>query len=325
MRQDEVAAHRTDGPSPGTGRRSRHIFASIALILLACSAISAEATAQAKNGKSDNGIPEVPGDDIFGFTSATDVGDKGDLGFANELTGFRGKRDGSYRWLSNKMELGYTFAENWWIAGSVFISNHRIHGVTDLNDRDATSFEGLSFEIKYRAIERSKFNPFAVTLSIEPFRSWIDVADGTGTRTDGYGAAFKIYSDAAIVPDKLFWAANAVWVPFRQQPPEDRSVWLEGSGTSLSTALTFQPLKNLFVGAEVRQLVNYGGTHFDERTGYAYYFGPTLLWKITDKIAFNATWQPQIAGRSIDNPNLRYDLDNFERAQFRFKLAVALN
>jgi hypothetical protein len=326
MGQDEVATRRARDLTRA-GDRCLRVFAGVLILLLASHAMGVDALAQTKNGSSGNAndIPEVPGDDIFGFTSATDVGDKGDLGFANELTGFRGKRDGSYRWLSNKMELGYTFAENWWIAGSAFVSNHRIHGVTDMEDRDATSFEGLSFEIKYRAIERSKFNPFAVTLSIEPFRSWIDVADGTGKRTDGYGAAFKVYTDAALVPDKIFWAANAVWVPFRQQPPEDRNVWLEGSGTSLSTALTFQPLKNLFVGAEIRQLVNYGGTHFDERTGYAYYFGPTLLWKITDKIAFNATWQPQIAGRSIDNPNLRYDLDNFERAQFRFKLAVALN
>jgi hypothetical protein len=301
-----------------------------ALVSAASLALPTDAQAQARNGKdgagqNGNDIPEVPGDDIFGFTSATDVGDKGDLGFANELTGFRGNRDGSYRWLSNKMELGYTFAENWWIAGSAFISNHRIHGVTGMEDRDETSFEGLSIELKHRMIERSKFNPFAVTLSVEPYRSWIDVADGTGRRTDGYGAAFKIYTDAVIVPDRIFWAANAVWLPFRQQPPEDRSVWQEGSGTSLSTALTFQPVKNLFVGAEVRQLANFGGTFFDERVGYAYFLGPTLLWKITDKIAFNATWQPQIAGRSIDNPTLRYDLDNFERAQFRFKLAIGLN
>lgn len=309
------------------------ILASIALVLVISQATLVEASAQARNGNSNgksgngtsNDVPEVPGDDIFGFTSATDVGDKDDFGLANELTGFRGKRDGSYRWLSDKTELGYTVAENWWIGGSVFVSNHRIHGVTDMDDRDATAFEGLSFEIKSRVIERSKSNPFAVTLSIESYRSWIDVADGTGRRVDGYGAAFKIYTDAVIVPDRIFWAANAVWVPFRQQSLDDRNIWLEGSGASLSTALTFQPFKNLFVGAEVRQLSNYGGTFFDERVGYAYYLGPTLLWKITDKIAFNATWQPQIAGRSIDNPDLRLDLDNFDRAQFRFKLAVQLN
>jgi hypothetical protein len=303
--------------------RSWRIFRSPGRIVSAVSgALAAACLAAPAHADTGN---DVPGDDIFGFTSATDVGNKGDLGFANELTGFRSKRDGSFRWLSDKTELGYTFAENWWIGGSAYLSNHRIRGVTGMDDRDATAFEGLSLELKNRVIERSTSNPFAVTLSVEPYRSWIDVADGSGRRTDGYGAAFKVLTDAAIVPDRIFWAANAVWVPFRQQSLDDRSIWLEGSGASLSTALTFQLSKSMFAGAELRHLANFGGTFFNERVGYAYYLGPTLLWKITDKIAFNMTWQPQIAGRSIDNPNLRYDLDNFERAQFRFKLAVALD
>jgi hypothetical protein len=308
-------------------RRSRahHLAIALAMALAVTAAGGTPACAQASNGKQNGDVPEVPGDDIFGFTSATDVGEKGDLGFANELNGFRGKREGKYLWLSDKMELGYTFAENWWIAGSAFVSYNRSQGVPDLPERDATSFEGFSFEIKHRVLERSVVNPLAVTLAIEPFRSWIDIADGTGVRTDGYGAAFKFLADAVIVPDRVYFGFNAVWVPFRQQLPEDRGFWHEGSGTSLSAALTLQPIKNLFVGAEIRQLVSYDGTHFNERLGYAYYLGPTLLWKITDTIAFNATWQPQIAGRSIDNPTLRYDLDNFDRSQFRFKLAVSLN
>jgi hypothetical protein len=311
--------------NPARRSRTLRLVPALALLLAVATTGTAPARAQASNDRQSSDVAEVPGDDIFGFTSATDVGDKGDLGFANELTGFRGKRDGRYLWLSDKMELGYTFAENWWIAGSAFVSYNRSHGVPDLPERDATSFEGFSFEIKHRVLERSVANPLAVTLAIEPFRSWIDIADGTGVRTDGYGAAFKILADAVIVPDRIYFGFNAVWVPFRQQLPEDRGFWHEGSGTSLSAALTFQPIKNLFVGAELRQLVNYDGTHFNERLGYAYYLGPTLLWKITDKIAFNATWQPQIAGRSSDNPTLRYDLDNFDRGQFRFKLAVSLN
>lgn len=320
----------TIAPRPWKPARAGRLLWLLICVALACAlsaAMPVAGYAQAKNGK-DNGkndVPDVPGEDIFGFTSATDVGDKGDLGFANELTGFRGKREGSFRWLSNKMELGYTFAENWWIGGSAFISNHRIHGVPEMQERYATTFEGLSFEIKHRLVERTASQPFAVTLSIEPFRSWIDVADGSGVRTDGYGAAVKIYTDAVIVPDRIFWAFNAVWVPYRQQLTDDRDIWAEGSATSLSTALTFQFGKSLFIGAEARQLMNYAGTRFNERVGYAYYLGPTLLWKITDKIAFNATWQPQIQGRSVDNPDLRLDLDNFERAQFRFKLSVSLN
>lgn len=48
-----------------------------------------------------------------------------------------------------------------------------------------------------------------------------------------------------------------------------------------------------------------------------------MLWKVSEKVAFNTTFQPQVAGRSITNSNLHLDLDNFERAQFRAKLAVS--
>src|SRR5690606_37089292 len=58
-----------------------------ALILAVSAAGILQARAQASSGKDNGnqhgaGIAEVPGEDIFGFTSATDVGDKGDLGFA---------------------------------------------------------------------------------------------------------------------------------------------------------------------------------------------------------------------------------------------------
>jgi hypothetical protein len=39
---------------------------------------------------------EVPGGDIFGFTSPTDVGEAGDRALALELSNRAGKRDGTY-------------------------------------------------------------------------------------------------------------------------------------------------------------------------------------------------------------------------------------
>jgi hypothetical protein len=80
----------------------------------------------------------------------------------------------------------------------------------------------------------------------------------------------------------------------------------------------------LFVGTEARYLASFSTLFPRREVGHAVYVGPTLLWKITDKVAFNTTFQPQIAGRSTANPGLWLDLDNFERAQFRAKLAVAL-
>lgn len=309
----------------------------LALVLAVSAALPADAQTQAKSGKESgkeggNDIPEVPGDEIFGFSAGTDTGDKGDRGFANELNGFHGKRFGSYTALSNKMEFSATPADNLWLAASAFVANnyinnvagdHSIHGGTGIPNINKTQFEGFSAEAQYRLITRSASNPFAFAVAIEPFRSWIDLA--TGQRSDSYGAAFKLLADAVIVPDRIYWAVNAIWAPVRSQDIEDRSVWLSTSGASLQTAVAFQLSKSLFIGAEWRHLAAYDGTWFDGRVGYANYFGPTFLWKITDKIAFNTTWQPQISGRSIDNPTLRYDLDNFERAQFRFKLVVELN
>lgn len=298
------------------------------LIFAVSTALPADAQAQAGNGKNtakqnDDGFPQVPGDDIFGFTSTTDTGEKGDIGFANELTGFRGKRVGSYNVLSNKMELSYTPAEDWWVAASGYISNHSIHGNPDIPDIGRTRFEGVTAEVQYRVIKRSASNPFALAVAIEPAYAFVDL--GTGQKSEGYGAAFKILADAVIVPDRIFWGGNIVWVPARAQDSGDRSIWLSASGSLLSTALAFQLSNSLFVGAELRRIEVYGGSFFNERVGYANYLGPTLLWKITDKVVFNATWQPQIAGRSIGSPTLRHDLDNFERAQFRFKLAIGLN
>jgi hypothetical protein len=47
-----------------------------------------------------------------------------------------------------------------------------------------------------------------------------------------------------------------------------------------------------------------------------------MLWRVTDKISINATLQPQIAGHAVGSPDPRLDLDNFERTQYRAKLAV---
>jgi hypothetical protein len=126
-----------------------------------------------------------------------------------------------------------------------------------------------------------------------------------------------------VLPDKLYWAANLIWTPQRAQDPNNRSRWLDSSTTQASTALSYQISAQLFVGAEVRYLSAFDTIWLNHNIGNALYVGPTMLWKINEKVAFNATFQPQIVGRSITNPNLNLDLDNFERAQFRAKLAVS--
>ena len=296
-----------------------------AFILGDLSVSPAQAEPKKKTSQSSEAlsIPEVPSDDIFGFTSPTDVGNVGDLGFANENDGRAGKRNGHYRALDSKFEFSSTPAKDWWVAGSFFAAWDRIRDVTGLDDGSTSSVDGISFEIERLLIRRSASNPFAVSLSVEPRWSRIDPI--SGLRSTAYNAQFKIFVDAVVVPDKLYWAANVYFTPQRAQDITDRSNWQDTSSTLLSTALTFQLSQSLFVGAEARHMTSYSGVWLNDRMGYAVYIGPTLAWRITDKIVFNTTWQPQVSGRSSINPGLRFDLDNFERAQFRLKLAVQLN
>jgi hypothetical protein len=66
--------------------------------------------------RAEKQVAEVPGDDIFGFTSPTAPGKAGDLEYFNENDGRVGKRQGTHGALDSKFALPYIFADNWWLA-----------------------------------------------------------------------------------------------------------------------------------------------------------------------------------------------------------------
>jgi len=266
--------------------------------------------------------PEVPGDDIFGFTTPTDVGHPGDVTFANENDGRTGKREGAYRALDAKYELGLTATPDWWVGASLFAARNFSRDVPGLADVNRVAFDGFSFEIEHRIVKRTQTNPLAVSVSMEP--RWARIDDVSGLPSQILNVAFKVFIDAVVIPDKLFLGSNIIWTPQQAEDPGDRSKWLSSSAILLSSAIAYQISPQFFVGAEARYLGSFTTIFPTREVGHAIYVGPTLLWKITDKVTFNTTFQPQVAGRSTANPGLRLDLDNFERVQFRAKLNVAL-
>ncbi len=265
-------------------------------------------------------VADVPGDDIFGFTSPTDIGNPGDKGFGNENDGRFGKRNGGYHALNSKYEFSRTLTGDWWIAGSFFGSYNYSRGAPGLDDVNRPAFDGLSFEIERRILKRSAQNPFAISISLEP--RWARIDGTAGQASNSYGAAFKLFTDAVIVPDRLFWAANLQWTPQSAQDISARNTWLDSSSTPASMALTAQLSAKLFIGLETRYLSVFDGVWLNQNAGNALYVGPTLLWRITDPVVFNATIQPQVSGHAAGSPDRRLDLDNFERAQYRAKFAV---
>jgi hypothetical protein len=287
-------------------------------ILLICLSGGWTGAARAAEAK----VAEVPSEDIFGFSSPTDLGNAGDTNFANENDGRLGKRSDLYRALNAKYEFSKTLPDDWWIAGSFFGTYNHASNVPGLNDINRVAFDGLSFEIEHRILKRSSGNPFAISLSIEP--RWGRIDGVTGETSNSFGATFKLFIDGVVIPDKLFWAANLQWFPQTAQDPMNRSHWMDSSLTLASMALAYQMSMKFFVGVETRYLSSFGNAWPSQNLGNALYLGPTLLWRVTDKISFNMTYQPQVFGHASGSPDRNLDLDNFERAQFRAKLAVAL-
>jgi hypothetical protein len=289
---------------------------------MSCEAQAAEPTAgsNAAATPASATTPSVPGDDIFGFTTPTDPGNPGDLAYFNENDGRLGKRDGRYGALNSKFALGYTFAENWWVGGAFFTALNRTVNVAGLPNVNQFSFDGLSVEVLHRVIERGPSNPFAITLSIEP--RWGRIDGVTGLGSNSYGATFKLFTDAVVVPDALYWGANLQLNSQTGQDPMNPRIWLPSSQLLTSLSLTYQMATNLFLGAEARYFTLSDTASMRHEIGRALYIGPTLLWKPTEKTALNVTFQPQVYGRSIIAPSRTLDLDDFERAQFRVKLNV---
>ncbi|HEX2724566.1 MAG TPA: hypothetical protein VHN20_01960 [Beijerinckiaceae bacterium] len=298
---------------------SRHSYrVLLSAHLLATTAIVAVHAEPAPGTGGEDKALEIPGGDIFGFTSPTDVGSPGDRGIAFELSSRAGKREGSYVSPTLKTQFGYTLAENLAVAFSPWITAHRIRGVPDIDDRTRVDFDGVSGEISYRFVERTATNPFAATLSTEPRFARVDAL--TGERVSAYGNEFKLFMDTVIVPDRLYGAVNLNYAFATQKGSDDK--WADGSGTNVSGALTYQLTEKVFAGLEGRYLTAFSGAFLNHLSGQAVFAGPTLLVKLSDSAALNFVWTPQVAGRAEDTRGA-LDLDNFERHQFRAKLSAS--
>ena len=132
------------------------IFWLAALCLLAAAPLqAADKTAEQKPAE----LPQVPGDDIFGFTSPSDTGNPGERSFSLESTSRIGRDGGLYVTPSVKIEFGYAIVDNLWVAISPFVTNYRIRDLPGINDLSRTRFDGLSTELIWRVFTPNRLWP----------------------------------------------------------------------------------------------------------------------------------------------------------------------
>jgi hypothetical protein len=110
---------------------------------------------------------------LFGFMIGTDVGEQGEREFQSQTTGRFSKDGGSYRAVSQELELEFVPANNFRIElGSTF-ALHDIVGVPGFADAGQLAWQGASVDLRYKFLDRDAAH-FGLTFAIETHADRID-------------------------------------------------------------------------------------------------------------------------------------------------------
>jgi len=153
-----------------------------------------------------------------------------------------------------------------------------------------------------------------VTLSVEP--EWQNFDETSGETVSNYALETKIEADAELIKNRLFYAFNILCEPEGTITGINPTAWVPESTFGVSSALAFQVIPNVVIGADLWYLRHYEGTTLNSFTGDAVYLGPTFYWKISPKTLISASWEAQIAGHEIGGPS-PLNLADFSRQRAR--------
>jgi hypothetical protein len=258
---------------------------------------------------------EVDTQFIFGFTMGADVGELGEREIESQTLGRFGKSGGSYAAIETQLRAEITPTENTRIEMGFPVAYHGISGVAGLDDRQQRAFEGVSFEARYRLLDR-EHAPFGLTIGAEPH--WSRVEDISGEPVANYGSELSLSVDKELIENRLYGAINFLYDP-EATLSQITGVWERQATLGVSAALTMQVQNGIFFGAEARYLREYEGIGLDSFAGQALFIGPTTYVTLAKNMAISAAWSVQVAGHAADIPG-SLDLKNFERHRAQLRL-----
>jgi hypothetical protein len=272
------------------------------------------ATAVRAEAQDNNAFYELETKYIFGFTIGSSIGIEGEKAFEPDTFANFGKRNGSYTATQTELEFEFTPNQFMQIELGPTVSYYNIHNVTNIDDRSMGSLNGFEADFRYLVLDRG-LSPFAVTLSAEPEYHSLD--ETTGQKVVNYGLETRIEADAELIKNRLWLGLNLLYEP--ETTRADLGEWDKESTLGLSTALAFQIIPKVTVGAEMWYLRHYDGLSFNTFTGDAIYLGPTFYYQIAPKMLVSAAWDFQVAGHE---PGVlpALDLTDFSRQRARLLL-----
>jgi hypothetical protein len=169
--------------------------AGFALLLL--SAIAVHAGESNREGDRTDAIDT---DNLFGFTKGTDTGEVGERELQGETEGRFGKRAGLYSAIFQSFAAEFVPRENLRLSIGPTFSFYQISGVPALDDQNGPSFQGISFDMTYRLLDRERA-PFGFAIDVEP--QWGRTDETTGEAADQYGVDLTLAFDKELVPNRL--------------------------------------------------------------------------------------------------------------------------
>jgi hypothetical protein len=304
----------SDGAGSARHRwQSGRLTFAIALSITALVACAASGPTFA--GKVAGSAADVDTEHLFGFTEGSDIGEAGERELESDSTVRSGKTTGAFNDTAPEVEFKYTAFESFRISAAATFAYYDIGGVTGMDDRNQGSLQSLSFNARYRLLDRDRA-PFGMTVSVEPHWRFVDETSGAVIEHFGWEGDFLF--DRALVPDLLFGALNLHY-------DTDRSETVAGGGADqqptlgVFLALAGQAMRGVWIGGEARYFRAYQGAGFEIFSGDALYLGPTLYMKLGEKIWLSAVFDVQARGRAVTAPGA-LDLVDFERYQANFRL-----
>jgi len=282
--------------------------------ILAATAAIAFSNPIVARAQDNGGYNELETKYIFGFTIGSSVGDQGDKEFEPDTNADFGKRGGSYGVGQTALEYEYTPTKFMQIELGPTVSYYSIHNVPGLDDRDMGTINGFEADIRSILIDHNR-SPFAVTLSLEPeFHSHDETS---GDKVVNYGLETRLEADTELIKNRLYLGFNVLYEP--ETTRADLGMWNNESTLGVSSALAFQIVPKVTIGADLWYLSHYDGAVFNSFTGDAVHLGPTFYWQIAPKILMSAAWEAQIAGREV-GVSSALDLTDFSRERARLLL-----
>jgi hypothetical protein len=285
------------------------------MFFAAVTATTAFVSTRAAQAQDASAFHELETKYIFGnFTVGSSTGIEGEKAFEPEIQFDFGKGAGRYGVGQTTLEYEYTPTQYLQVILGPTVSYYNIHGVPGLDDRNMAAVNGFEAELRSVVIDRNP-SPVAVTLSVEPeFHSRDETS---GAKVVNYGLEIKLEADAELIRNRLFYGFNILYEP--ETTRADLGIWERESTFGVSSALAFQVVPNVAVGADLWYLRHYDGAAFNSFTGDAVYLGPTFYWKIAPKVLVSAAWEAQVAGHQA-GVSSALDLTDFSHHRARLLL-----